>query len=273
VGALLAGIGTQALLVVGWRLGLRLVGADIPWRGAITSQLLGQLAKYVPGKLLTLIGKGYLASRVGASESQAVLAMFVEAAAQVTTSLAVGAVYVVAVGAQERRFLPLAAVVVLLSIAALHPAVLPRAVGFALRLMGRRPVALHYQVRAVVPLAGCYLAFWGATGLGVWLLGRGLGLNAPLVPVIAVFCLSWAAGFLSFIFPGGLGVRETAFTTLLGVWVGQGAALSLALVSRGWMLALELLGALFVWILRLACRPEGPPTGAAEVPRADEPVE
>ena len=276
-GALLAGVAGQALLVVGWRLALRLVGADVPWQGAVTSQLLGQLAKYVPGKLLTLVGKGYLAARAGASESQAVLAMFVEAAAQVTTSLAVGAVYIVAAAPSERRLLPIAAAVVLASIAVLHPAILPRAVGFALRLVGRKPVPLTYELRAVVPLAGCYLAFWGATGLGVWLLGRGLGLDVPLVPILAGFCLSWAAGFLSFIFPGGLGVREAAFAELLGAAAGPGTAWSLALASRGWMLVLELLGALFVWGLDLAKRPPSgqaaPPATASEVPSAHELVD
>ncbi len=276
-GALLAGVATQALLVIGWRLALRLVGADVPWEGAITSQLLGQLAKYVPGKLLTLVGKGYLAARAGASESQAVLAMFVEAAAQVTTSLAVGAAYIVAAAPSERRLLPIAAAVVLASIAVLHPAILPRAVGLALRLLGREPVPLTYELRAVVPLAGCYLAFWAVAGLGVWLLGRGLGLDMPVVPIIAGFCLSWAAGFLSFIFPGGLGVREAAFAKLLGAAASPGTAWSLALASRVWMLVLELLGALFVWGCRLARRssPEqATPLGATpEVPSVHEPVE
>jgi len=250
VAAVLAGIATQVLLIAGWRLALRLVGADVPWAGAMTSQLLGQLAKYVPGKLLTLIGKGYLAARAGASESQAVLAMFVEAATQVTTSLAVGAAYIVIAAPSERRLLPVAGGVVVLSIAVLHPAVLPRAVGFALSLMGRTPVPLRYELRAVAPLALCDLAFWGVTGLGVWLLAKGLGLGVAIVPITAGYCLSWAAGFLSFIFPGGLGVREIAFARLLGASVDLGSAWSLALASRGWILLPELLGAAFVWVYR-----------------------
>ena len=252
VAAALAGIATQVLLIAGWKMALRLVGADVSWPGAMTSQLLGQLAKYVPGKLLTLIGKAYLASRAGASESQAVLAMFVEAATQVTTSLAVGAAYIVVAAPSERRLLPVAGVVVVLSIAVLHPAILPRAVGFALSLMGRKPVPLRYKLRAVAPLAVCYLTFWGVTGLGVWLLADGLGLTVAIAPITAGYCLSWAAGFLSFIFPGGLGVREIAFARLLGASASPGAAWGLALASRGWILLPELLGAVFVWVYRAA---------------------
>ena len=70
VGSLAVGVLCQALLVVGWRLSLRLAGAPIPWRGAVVSQVLGQLAKYVPGKVLTLVGKAYLASRSGVPVSR-----------------------------------------------------------------------------------------------------------------------------------------------------------------------------------------------------------
>ena len=252
--ALLAGVATQALLVVGWRLALRLVGAEVLWPGAMTSQLLGQLAKYVPGKLLTLVGKAYLATRAGASESQAILAMFVEAATQVATSLAVGAAYIATLRPDQRGMLPVAGAVVVVSVAALHPAILPRAIGWVLTLMGRKPPPLQYDLRRLAPLLLCYLGLWGMSGLGVWLLAQGLGLDLPVVPVTAAYALAWAAGFLSFIFPGGLGVREIAFAKLLGSYAGASEAMSIALVSRAWILVPELLGATLVWVYRMAAR-------------------
>lgn len=245
--ALVAGLGCQALLVLGWRLAIGLVGADIPWNGAVVSQVFGQLAKYVPGKVLTLIGKAYLAAQAGVPESRAVLAMFVEAGAQVATALAVGSIYIVVVLPSQREFLPLATLVVLGCCALLHPALLPRAISAILARLGREAPPFEYRLAAVAPLAACYVAFWCLSGIGVWLLGLGLGLQIPLVALTAAYAVSWAAGFLSIIFPGGLGVREYALALVLVPAADPEAGMTIALASRAWILAVELGLACAVW--------------------------
>ncbi len=245
--AFLAGLGCQALLVLGWRLAIGLVGADISWNGAVTSQVFGHLAKYVPGKILTLIGKTYLASRAGVPESRAVLAMFVEASAQLATALAIGSAYIVVLGPAHRELVPIAALVVLACCALLHPALLPQAITAILGRLGREAPPFGYRLGAVVPLAACYLGFWCLTGIGLWLVGLGLGLQLPVVTLTAAYAISWAAGFLSMIFPGGLGVREYALSRLLGPAAEAGAAMTIALASRAWILAAELLAACMVW--------------------------
>ena len=267
-GAFLAGIGCQVLLVVGWRLSLSLVGADITWQGAATSQVLGQLAKYVPGKILTLVGKAYLASRAGVPESRAVLAMFVEATAQVTTALAVGSAYVTVVRPSHREFVPVAALVVLVGCGLLHPALLPRLIRAVLARVGREAPPFDYRLSGLVPLVACYLAFWAVTGVGLRLLGSGLGLRIPLLALTAAYAVSWAAGFLSLIFPGGLGIREYALSQLLGPAAEAGAAMSIALASRGWILAVELLVGCVVWAYQTTAAFHGGRTGA-EGDRAD----
>jgi len=267
-GAFVAGIGCQAVLVVGWRLSLSLVGADITWQGAAVGQVWGQLAKYVPGKVLTLVGKAYLASRAGVPESRAVLAMFVEAAAQLTTALAVGSAYVAVVRPSYRGLLPLTALAILLCCGLLHPALLPRLIRLVLARTGREAPPFDYRLSGLVPLVACYLAFWAVTGVGLRLLGSGLGLQIPLLALTAAYAVSWAAGFLSLIFPGGLGVREYALSQLLGPTVEAGAAMGIALASRAWILVVELLVGCVVWACQTTPAFHGGRTGA-EGDRAD----
>ncbi len=260
--ALLAGIASQGLLVLGWRLAVGLVGAELPWAGALVSQAFGQLAKYVPGKVLTLIGKGYLASRAGVPESRAVLAMFVEAGVLLATALGIGSVYVIVLAPTQRVLLPITILVVLACCGLLHPALLPRAINGLLARMGRHAPPFSYRLSALVPLMACYLVFWCVTGVGLWLLGLGLGLRLSVVTLTAAYAVSWAAGFLSMIFPGGLGVREYALARLLGPAVPAGAAMSVALASRVWILAAELLVACAVWICQMTAALRTSRTGA-----------
>jgi uncharacterized membrane protein YbhN (UPF0104 family) len=260
--ALLAGIASQGLLVLGWRLAIGLVGAEIPWDGALVSQTFGQLAKYVPGKVLTVVGKGYLASRAGVPESRAVVAMFVEAGVLLATALGLGSVYIIVLAPTQRALLPITILAVLVCCGLLHPALLPRAINALLVRLGRHAPPFSYRLSAVVPLVACYLVFWCVTGAGLWLLGLGLGLRLSVITLTAAYAVSWAAGFLSMIFPGGLGVREYALARLLGPAVPAGAAMSVALASRAWILAAELLVACAVWSCQMTAILRVSPVGA-----------
>ncbi|MBM3498335.1 MAG: hypothetical protein FJX74_06655 [Armatimonadetes bacterium] len=244
------GLVCQGLLIVGWRLALRLVGAHISWAGAVESQAVGQLAKYVPGKVMTLVGKVYLARKFGVPEPQAALAMFVEVGTLTLTGLIVGLACAVQLVPAPR--LVLIGLLLLAGAAmVLHPSVLPRAINGALRLLRRPTAEFRYQWSAAAPLLACYLATWLLWGVGVWLLAGGLGLRAPLAPLMGGNALGWVAGFLSFIFPGGLGVREYVLARLLAS-AAPGVAMSIALVSRAWLLGAEVAWALGAWLGGLA---------------------
>ncbi|MBM3471660.1 MAG: hypothetical protein FJX75_00125 [Armatimonadetes bacterium] len=252
VASIIVGLACQGLLIVGWRLSLRLVGAPISWGGAIESQAVGQLAKYVPGKVMTLVGKVYLAGRAGVPESQATLAMFIEVSTLTITGLIVGLGYALQILSPER--LLLAAVILLAgAFGVLHPAVLPRAINAGLRLLKRPTAEFRYQWSAAVPLLVCYFVLWALWGSGLWLLAAGLGLQAPLLPLVTGNALAWVAGFLSFIFPGGLGVREYVLARLLGP-SASGVAMSIALVSRAWLLGAELAWPVGVWVCKIIAR-------------------
>lgn len=247
--AILVGLISQGLLIVGWRTALHLVGGTISWLGAIESQAVGQLAKYVPGKLLTLLGKVYLAKRAGTAEHHATVAMFVEASLLTATGLLVGAAHVF-------RVLPPAAVLVVAllvvggTVAVFHPKILPSVTNAVLSKAGRPVTELRWRWAKLVPLFGCYLVTWLLWGVGLWLLVTGLGLKAPLGPLITGNALAWVAGFVSFVFPGGIGIRELLLAKLLAP-APLSLAMTIALVSRAWLLGAELAWPAGFWLYRI----------------------
>ena len=60
---------------------------------------------------------------------------------------------------------------------------------------------------------------------------------------VAAYAAAYAVGFLSLVPPAGLGVREGVLTVALAQIMPAGAALAVALLSRLWMMLVELLGA------------------------------
>lgn len=86
-------------------------------------------------------------------------------------------------------------------------------------------------------------------GASLWLLCKSLTEANPsqLPQVISAFCLSWIIGFLSFLTPAGLGVREGALAFLLQPSFPLFAAAALALLSRVWWI----LGDVLAWILSI----------------------
>jgi len=90
-----------------------------------------------------------------------------------------------------------------------------------------------------------YAAYWLLTGLAFAVFVRSLyPLPAAEVPLVAAaYAAAYAAGFLSLLTPAGLGVREGVLVVALAPVLPAGPALVVALLSRLWMMAFELLGA------------------------------
>ena len=77
----------------------------------------------------------------------------------------------------------------------------------------------------------------------------GFGASVPGLVTLAAFVAAWTLGFVSFITPGGLGVREAALVGLLSPFLSVSEATAVALVSRITWTAVEMTGAAVgVWI-------------------------
>ena len=65
----------------------------------------------------------------------------------------------------------------------------------------------------------------------------------------ACFALAWVIGFLSFLTPGGLGVREGLLSLLLSSYMPAPQATLIALICRVWMLSAEIVLAGVAFVL------------------------
>jgi glycosyltransferase 2 family protein len=246
---------SYALVAYLWGLALHRAAGTPPVVGA-RIWFLSNLARYVPGNVWSYVGAVELARRVGVARRTTLAVMALTQLLSVGVALLVGLPVLLAARAQLGRPALLGAVVV--AAVAVAAAVFR---GRLLELARRRvpelePGDLTPSAGTVVVLVVGYAAYWAVTGLAFAALVASLYplVLADVPLVVAAYAAAYAAGFLSLLTPAGLGVREGVLTVAMASVLPAGPALVVALLSRVWMMLVELAGAA---VAQLLSRPAG----------------
>jgi uncharacterized membrane protein YbhN (UPF0104 family) len=244
-------------LVAGlWGVALRSATA-LPLRRGLRIWFLANLARYVPGNVWSFVGAVELARRDGASRRATVGVMALTQVLSVGAAVVVGLPVLIAQGARLGRSALLAGALLAAGLVLL--AVLGRPAG---RLLRRR----YPDVRLadLMPGAGLatglilgYLLYWLVVGVAFGAFAASLYPPAGqhLAIAVAGFAAAYAAGFLSLVTPGGLGVREGVLVLVLTSVVPAGVAVVIAVLARVWMMLAELVGAVVTALLARRRRP------------------
>ena len=215
---------------------------------------LSNLARYVPGNVWSYVGAVELARREGVARQTTLAVMALTQVLSVGVAVAAGLPVLLAERARLGRPALLGALVVAAG-AALAALFRRRLLDLARRrLPGLDPADLTPSAGTVVLLVAGYALYWAVTGLAFAALVASL---YPLAPgdvplVVAAYAAAYAAGFLALLTPAGLGVREGVLVVALAPVLPAGPALVVALLSRVWMMLVELAGA---GIAHLLARP------------------
>ncbi len=251
VAALVLGAAGMTYAASGWGLVLRLLGWPIGLVHATALYFRGEIAKYVPGGMWAVVGRGELARREG---MQATIAYS-------SVLLSLGALYVscaVVAGAlvpwsETIEGAPAAAVVavVVLGLAGLHPTVLAVVRSIARRLLKRDLEVEIPSWSASLRLVAFYAPVWLCVGTATWSIVHSLHIEAGWAPVVLATATSWLVGFLAVPVPGGIGIREAVFLAALPS-LDLGPASAAAVVSRVLFMLVDALGAALGWFVRPA---------------------
>jgi uncharacterized membrane protein YbhN (UPF0104 family) len=235
---------SYGLVALLWGLALRRYAGTRASAG-VRIWFLSNLARYVPGNIWSYVGAVELARREGVARRVTLAVMALTQVLSVGVAVAAGLPVLLAERARLGRPALLGAVVV---VALAGLAVLFR--GKLLELARRRmpgfdPRELTPSAGTVAWLVAGYAVYWAVTGLAFAALVAALHpLEAGDVPVVvAAYAAAYAAGFLALLTPAGLGVREGVLVVALAPVLPAGPALVVALVSRVWMMLVELAGA------------------------------
>jgi len=249
-------LGSYALLIQTWRVMLEAWGGRLlPYWSATRIWFVSNLGKYVPGKVWQITAMSALAQREGISPVAATGSALVINLANLLSGFVLvlgGGLRLLDTTTGGRSGAAIAVAAVLLVGLLLLPTLLPRTAALAGRLTGRNLGIPSLPARPIwLATLGTAVA-WLLYGLAFALLARGVlpGVRGSLVDTVAVYTISYLAGYLFVPAPGGLGVREWTMVqglTTLGL-ASQGDAWVIAFASRLWLTVLEVLpGVLFIF--------------------------
>jgi uncharacterized membrane protein YbhN (UPF0104 family) len=232
----LVAVGTLAAYPA-WREILAGLGSRLPTVMGARVFLVGQLGKYVPGGVWSIIAQVSLARELHVPRSRSATAGVLSILIGLITSGFIGAASLAISGRQVLGKYAWVLVLATPILALLHPAVLGWCARLASKLTKRTIAIERMPSRQLLVAAG--IQFLGNLVLGVqfyFVVGTVSGTWLPMLLAIGLFNLASAVGVLVPIAPAGVGVREVILIAGLAPFDGpsmdSGAALLIVLVSR-----------------------------------------
>lgn len=246
-------VGSLVLHIVGllwgvgaWRLLLRVMGHRVSYRQLARIGFVSGLGRYLPGKVWQFVGAAHLGRASGLTAVATVTALaahtifFMIGAAFVSVYFLPEALGVSAAGmTMLRRLAPLLFLLV-------HPAVIRTALHLLRRITRKELGEWTGGWGSGLGFVALSIAGWVITGTAFYL----FILSFTPIPleslptIIGINAASFIFGTLFFPAPAGLGAKELALTTLLAGYVTGPMAAVLAIASRLWTVAAEVIPAL-----------------------------
>jgi hypothetical protein len=247
-----------------WQHLLAAMGTRVRYSAAAQVNFIGQLGKYLPGSLWAFVMQTQLGKRYRIPRARSLVALMLSAGLTVVTGVSLASF---AAGQLSHRWGPVSwllafAPLLLLTIV---PAVLTRIANLALRLLRKPRFDVHLVGIEVVQALLWSVLSWLLFGSQLWLLTGSLAKQSLTGYAVctAAIALAMSAGFLAFVLPSGVGVREAIIVAALAPLAAGGPALAIALTSRLLFTIADVLTAAVALLLsRLV---SGPGTGSHAV--------
>lgn len=220
-------------------------GGRLSYERGVRIWLVTNLGRYIPGKIWQLSGLAVHLRQSGGSGALALSSALGFQLVTLLTGMGLGAVLL----GRDVRVLGLGswtlpALLAVVFVALLHPAVLDRLTAWMARVMGEDQEIEAPGGRPLWEAAGALLAAWLLYGLSFWCFLRGLTPATASDPWTStgIFAASYVAGYVVLIAPGGIVVREGAMTALLTALTPLSAPVSaaVAVLARVWVTLSEL---------------------------------
>jgi uncharacterized membrane protein YbhN (UPF0104 family) len=249
---LAAAVGT-ALTMVGWRTLLRDLGSDLHIAPASGVYFVGQLGKYLPGSLWSVLVQADIASHLKVPRRRTAVTGLLALGLSLLTGLLVGlpaASFLLRSDSSGFDWWLLLAIPILVVLCV--PQLLNAVIDRTLRTLKREPLEHGLSARAVLRAVATFILVWIAFGLHTLLLARavaGDGAHPDLTTAAMTgYALSVSLGMLTIVLPAGLGAREGLLTLILSTAMPTPAAAAVAIMSRFIVTIVDVVAALGGWL-------------------------
>ncbi|MGL5864961.1 MAG: lysylphosphatidylglycerol synthase domain-containing protein [Dermatophilaceae bacterium] len=256
--AFVIGLVPPVLTTLGWRTLLVDLGTRLPVPTAAGVFLVGQLGKYLPGSVWTVVVQTDMGHRLNVPRRRMAVTGLVMLGLSVLGGavVAVPAVPVVLERSESAGSPWWGVAAVALAFVAAWPPLLNWGIGVGLRLIRRPPLEHLLSGAAVLRCMAAIIGAWVTSAAPVWVLARSLAPDAPtgqlLLVCVCGFALASVAGMLAVVLPAGLGLRDAMLAVALSTVMSAAAATAVVVVVRFLAVVTDLLlaGAAWWWARR-----------------------
>jgi len=240
----------------GWILIIRMINVKLGFTKGVSIFFISMFGRYIPGGIWSALSRIYLCRLEGISDSRSGMSIIMEQAYPVVSACIVFAASLLFwsdTGAII-RFLP-ALVLLPMFIIFLHPRSFLWVVNPILSRLGRGTIKISLDWNSMLMLTGYYFLCWIISGTAFYFfICSFYPLDLYYIPILSgIYAISFVAGYVTFLTPAGLGVREGALTVLLSFFIPTPIAIGVALLSRLWLIGVELT-ILLIFLLNVETR-------------------
>lgn len=229
---------------IGWTIILQMIGVKIGKAKGTIIFLLSLFGRYIPGGIWSALGRLYLCRLEGIPDSKSGISILLEQAYPVVAACIVFVFSLLFWPAADLlvKVLPLIFILPVF-VLFLHPKPFLKIVNPVLAWAGKKPVQISLSFKDMLLLTCYYSCYWIITGTAFYFFVNAFyTLELIHIPILAgIFAISFTAGYLAFITPAGLGVREGLLSVLLSQFLPASVAIGLSLLSRLWLIGIEIL--------------------------------
>ena len=247
--SVLLAIVAMMMTAVIWGQMLKKMGNRVTTLSSLRWYFSGQLGKYVPGGIWAIVGRAEVATRDGIPRRESYSSTGMSMFSNYSAALLVAMISAVI----TNRFRTLGLIGLLITgvvFVSLRHSKFSIFANFINRKILKRKI-LKTSYRHLPSLVLLHLPTWALISLSTSVLLSSLGGSMGIFQLMFITSLSWFIGFVVIGVPGGIGIRESVFTTLCVGHVSPGVAISLALASRFSFIAADVLGAIFFNLINL----------------------
>ncbi|GAA3717529.1 lysylphosphatidylglycerol synthase transmembrane domain-containing protein [Terrabacter ginsenosidimutans] len=249
---LAAAVGTW-LTMIGWKTLLRDLGSDLHLAPASGVYFVGQLGKYLPGSLWSVLVQADIASHLKVPRRRTAVTGLLALGLSLLTGLLVGlpaASFLITRDSSGFDWWLLLGIPILVVLCV--PRLLNAIIDRMLRTLKREPLEHGLSAPAVLRAVATFVLVWLSFGVHTLLLARAVAGDAPhpdlTTAAMTGYALSVSLGMLTVVLPAGLGAREGLLTIILSTAMPTPAAAAVAIMSRFIVTIVDVLAALGGWL-------------------------
>jgi uncharacterized membrane protein YbhN (UPF0104 family) len=229
----------------GWNRIMRRIGARLDYSQGMAIWFISILGRYLPGSIWSAIGRIYLCEKEGISKSKTGVSVILEQAYMLITGMVV---FLLSLAFWHDRsslrnvFSTFLICPVLLIF--LHPRPLTAVLNPVLKWMKKKPIVINVSFYTLLKTFVFYLGYWAVFGIAFYFFIDSIYKIqfSKIIITSGIFAVSFVIGYIAIAVPAGLGIREGMLSLLLSNYMPAAVAIIIALGSRVWITAVELLG-------------------------------